>query len=154
MSLGDVQDAYEHDLQLARAWWSSDIARSQPASVNGRQLRYSLANKLVANWQNFTRQVFEVIDVEGRVRDVGNGSPSALEAAFRDVGVRRPFSEVPADRTALERLITLRNRSSHGKNPPLPPDREISGYFQSLALLAQTTVKAAQQVSVGRRDAG
>lgn len=122
------------DLQLAYDWFRADIENESDSS-RSRQLRYSLCNKLAADWQKFVREEARASGVA--TNNLGNCWPSQIDRAYRAARIASPLDGMSD--TLLEifdRLNPVRNAIDHGGEPPSPSNEDLLTWIDGLRQIA------------------
>lgn len=123
------------DLDLARSWFDEDI-RTEADPDRSRQLRYSLCNKLAADWQKYVAGVCASSGVATSA--LGNCWPRQVRNAFAAAGKADPFARLDTATLGIfSSLNPVRNAIDHGNEPEVPDDAGLEQWMDGLRAIAQ-----------------
>ena len=118
----------EKNLALAQNWYDTSI-KYESNPDRQVQLRYSIANKLSANWQKFLRAVADSHGLsKTAVKKIRNGGADAIEEAYGSPEAS-PLAGIEADYAFFPSFNHFRNAVAHGDDPDAPELEEIEQWM-------------------------
>lgn len=123
------------DLQLADDWFRADIENESDPS-RSRQLRYSLCNKLAADWQKFVREEARGSGVA--TDNLGNCWPGQINRAYQAAGIASPLDGMSGTLLEIFNVLNpVRNAIDHGGEPAPPSNAALLTWIDGLRRIAR-----------------
>jgi hypothetical protein len=129
-----AEEEFLTDLDLAELWLEQDV-RSASDPDRARQLRYSLCNKLAADWQKYVKARCRSVGVD--VTSLRNCWPPQVQSAFLKAGRSDPFIGIDSSAVAIfDHLNPVRNAIDHGDEPATPTVDDLESWIRNLRTIA------------------
>lgn len=127
----------EKNLALARDWYDASI-KHESNPDRQVQLRYSLANKLSADWQRFLRAVADGHGLSRTaIKKIRNGGADAIADAYGSPEAS-PLAGIEDRYAFFPSFNRFRNAVDHGDEPDTPELEELEQWmadFRAIGLL-------------------